>query len=173
MLYFILLVIPSYFANAAPVILGGGRAIDGGKRFIDGWPILGKSKTIRGYIAGVFTGMLVCELLYFLKFTGIVLFMFPTDYVIAGFLLGFGSMLGDSIGSFIKRRLRYKSGEHAPLLDELLFVIVALLLVYPMLDSSTVVFSFIKFIVVLILTFFLHKIFNVFANISGYKKVPW
>lgn len=173
MLYLILFVIPAFFANAIPVLLGGGRAIDGGKKFIDGRPILGKSKTVRGFIAGTFTGMLICELFYLLEFIGVTLFIFPFHYAVTGFLLGFGSMLGDSIGSFIKRRLKYKSSANVPLIDQLLFIIVAVVLSIPMIQHSTVTITTHGFAVILILTLMLHKVFNLFANKYGYKNVPW
>jgi CDP-2,3-bis-(O-geranylgeranyl)-sn-glycerol synthase len=47
------LIFPAYCANAAPVIFGGGSPIDAGKIFLDGRPILGSRKTIRGFFAGL------------------------------------------------------------------------------------------------------------------------
>ncbi|MCD6279549.1 CDP-2,3-bis-(O-geranylgeranyl)-sn-glycerol synthase [Candidatus Micrarchaeota archaeon] len=173
MLYLLLLVIPAFFANAIPVLLGGGRAIDNDRQFMDGRPILGKHKTIRGFIAGVFIGMFVCELLYLLEPLGIVLFMLPVYYAVAGFILGFGTMLGDSIGSFIKRRFGYKSGKQVLFLDELSFIIVALIFILPILKFSTVTMTVYDFIIVLALAWVLHKIFNIFANKFGVKNVPW
>ncbi len=85
-----------------------------------------------------------------------------------GFLLSLGALTGDSIGSFIKRRLDLQRGQPAPILDQLDFIIGALIL------------SFIEFIppleiiiVVLVLTPMIHLI----ANIIGYKlklkREPW
>ena len=34
-------ILPAYFANAAPVVLGGGPPLDMGKKFLDGRRILG------------------------------------------------------------------------------------------------------------------------------------
>jgi CDP-2,3-bis-(O-geranylgeranyl)-sn-glycerol synthase len=39
---------PSYVANAAPLLFGGGRPLDGGRNFVDGNPIFGSHKTVRG-----------------------------------------------------------------------------------------------------------------------------
>jgi CDP-2,3-bis-(O-geranylgeranyl)-sn-glycerol synthase len=85
-----------------------------------------------------------------------------------GFLLSFGALIGDLIGSFIKRRLNLERGRPAPPLDQLDFV------------AGALAFSFIEFIppieiigVLLVLTPGIHLI----ANIIGYrlrlKKEPW
>ena len=50
--------LPAWIANATPVIFGGGRPIDGGRFMRDGHRILGDGKTIRGFIVGVFFGIL-------------------------------------------------------------------------------------------------------------------
>ena len=49
--------------------------------------------------------------------------------ILIGFLLGFGALLGDALGSFLKRRLGIGRGKPAPILDQLDFIIVALILV--------------------------------------------
>jgi CDP-2,3-bis-(O-geranylgeranyl)-sn-glycerol synthase len=44
-----------------------------------------------------------------------------------GFLLGLGSLVGDTAGSFVKRRLGLKRGAPAPVLDQDDFIVGALL----------------------------------------------
>jgi CDP-diglyceride synthetase len=34
-------ILPAYAANASPVVFGGGKPIDGGRKFFDGRPIFG------------------------------------------------------------------------------------------------------------------------------------
>jgi CDP-2,3-bis-(O-geranylgeranyl)-sn-glycerol synthase len=51
--------LPAYLANAAPVVLGGGGAIDGGRKWLDGKPLFGDHKTVRGTISGLAVGTLV------------------------------------------------------------------------------------------------------------------
>ncbi len=46
-------------ANAAPLLLGGGTPLDGGKNFLDGERILGAHKTVRGLFAGIIAGSVV------------------------------------------------------------------------------------------------------------------
>ena len=53
------LFLPAYFANASPVLLGGGGPLDGGSKWIDGKPILGSHKTIKGTTIGILAGVTV------------------------------------------------------------------------------------------------------------------
>ena len=57
--YALWFIFPAYCANAVPVIFGGGRPIDFGKIFLDGKPILGSHKTLRGFFSGLLVGTLV------------------------------------------------------------------------------------------------------------------
>ena len=50
--------LPTWIANAAPVFLGGGKPIDGGRVLKDGNRLFGDGKTIRGFIAGIIFGTL-------------------------------------------------------------------------------------------------------------------
>ena len=93
--------------------------------------------------------------------------------LIVSFLLGFGAMAGDLSGSFIKRRLGFKPGDSIFLLDQLLFIIVALLftlIFYPQLftqlDSDSILF-------LLVVTYLVHLGANIFAHSMKLKKVPW
>ena len=52
-------IFPAYSANAVPVILGGGPALDFGKIFKDGKPILGAHNTFKGFFGGLIIGTLV------------------------------------------------------------------------------------------------------------------
>ena len=118
-------ILPSYVANMTPVIFGGGRPLDLNKKFIDGRRILGDHKTIRGFISGLITGTLVGCM---------------QGRPLTGFLLSLGTMVGDSFGSFVKRRMGIEAGGSAPLLDQEGFLIFSILFTYPLeplsLDSS-------------------------------------
>ena len=106
------LIFPAYCANAAPVIFGGGSPIDAGKIFLDGRPILGSRKTIRGFFAG----------LAIWTFVG-----FIQNNVLLGFMLSLGALIGDLTESFIKRRIGFPPGASLPVADQLDFVAGALL----------------------------------------------
>src|SRR5437867_8024605 len=109
---------PSYVANAAPLLLGGGAPLDGGKNFFDGQRILGAHKTFRGLFAGIITGSLV----------GLAESSFNSHLLLGGFMIALGTVLGDLLGAFFKRRIRIKPGSPLPIVDQLDFVFGGLLL---------------------------------------------
>jgi len=117
-------ILPAYVANATPVVLGGGRPIDGRRNFVDGRPIFGPGKTIRGFTAGLVAGSLFGAVQGLL--TGQLY-----SHLTLGFLLSTGALVGDLLGSFIKRRLKLARGSAAPGLDQLGFVVLALLFASP------------------------------------------
>jgi CDP-2,3-bis-(O-geranylgeranyl)-sn-glycerol synthase len=146
-------ILPAYVANAVPVVLGGGRPIDGGMQFVDGRRIFGAGKTVRGFLAGVAAGTSV-GLLQSL-FAGALSY-----YLALGFLIALGALVGDLLGSFIKRRLGIKQGRAAPGLDQLSFVVVALIAASPLaLPSWEVVLT------IIIITPPIHLA----TNFGGYK----
>ncbi len=81
------------------------RPVDGGRRWRDGRPLLGPSKTWRGIAAALLLGALGAPLL------GIAV-----DW---GLLIGAASMAGDLMSSFIKRRLGYAASSMALGLDQI------------------------------------------------------
>jgi CDP-2,3-bis-(O-geranylgeranyl)-sn-glycerol synthase len=117
-------ILPAYVANAAPVVLGGGRPIDGGKKLADGRRILGAGKTWRGLAAGLVAGTVIGLA------QGLIDGGLP-HYLLLGLLLAVGALLGDLLGSFIKRRAGIARGGAAPGLDQLSFLLVALLVASP------------------------------------------
>ena len=168
----ILYILPSYFANSVPVVLGGGAPLDNRKKMKDGFRIFGDGKTTRGFFAGILAGILVGAI------EGAVLPGTSFDiynsaastYVLAGFLLGAGTMVGDLVGSFIKRRSGVAQGKPSVIMDQLMFLFFAFLFSYPLaahlLTLETVVF-------LAVLTYFVHAGANVAAHRWGLKKVPW
>jgi len=168
----LLFILPSYFANSIPVLLGGGAPIDGKRKLADGQRLFGEGKTVRGLLSGVFAGVVVGALEGFIL-TGSPWDIYGTGvstYILAGLLLGLGTMVGDLAGSFIKRRMGTSQGKPSLILDQLMFLVFALLFAYPLasalLTPAAVLFLF-------ILTYFVHIGANVIANRLGLKKVPW
>ena len=92
--------------------------------------------------------------------------------------LGLGSMLGDSMGSFIKRRLGVNRGTKAPGLDQYNFVIGAFLLVM-IFNSSWFRIHYIDgnaiwgLVALLITVPVLHRGINIIGYALGRKEVPW
>ena len=168
----VIFILPSYFANSIPVLLGGGAPIDLGKKLADGSRIFGDGKTIRGFFAGVFAALLIGSL-EALLLPGTAWDIYsgnPATYVCAGLLLGIGTMLGDLAGSFIKRRQGVARGKQSVILDQLTFLIVALAFAYPV-ASRLITVEAVVFLA--ILTYIAHVSANVIAHRWGLKKVPW
>ena len=190
----VLLILPAYFANSVPVVLGGGAPIDGGKKWKDGQRLFGDGKTVRGFFAGVLAGVAVGALEgMFLSGTiwdiyggaalaggagagagslacaGIANCGAGT-YVLAGLLLGCGAMAGDLLGSFIKRRQGLARGKPSLVMDQLLFLALALLFASPLADGLLTLEAV---LFLSVLTYFVHVGANVVANRLGLKKVPW
>ena len=86
--------------------------------------------------------------------------------VVIGFLLGFGALVGDALGSFLKRRLGIGRGKPAPILDQLDFLVVALLFA-----SLVVKFSPEFIVIAIVLTLIIHLIANTGAYLLGIKDV--
>ena len=86
--------------------------------------------------------------------------------LVLGFLMAFGALLGDLVGSFIKRRIGLQSGEPAPIMDQLDFVVGALIL-----SLLVVKISWEFFIIVAVLTLILHLGSNMIAYLLGIKDV--
>lgn len=157
---------PMYFANSSAMLLGGKTRLDFGIHLSDNHPLFGNGKTIRGTIGGIVIGGAVGFLLS-------AIFRTQTStlfgqYAYLSFLLAFGAIFGDIIGSFIKRRLGVESGTEAPFLDQLDFIAGAILLGMVIYTPTLP-----EIIFVCVLTFFVHKFSNFVAFKLNLKKVPW
>ena len=171
--------LPAWIANATPVLGGGGKAIDGGRFYSDGRRIFGEGKTIRGFIVGIIFGvltgigqMLAAPYLHpilsqFVTVTAdmeLILYMLVPVAV----LMSFGALTGDLIGSFIKRRVDVKSGNPSPFMDQIGFILMALIFAYPLIQPGSI------YVVILILmTLGIHWISNALGYLLGLKKNPW
>ena len=171
--------LPAWIANATPVLGGGGRPIDGGRVYRDGHRVLGDGKTIRGFVVGIFFGtltgigqMLAAPYLHplleqYVTVTPDMELILHMQLPVA-ILMSFGALTGDIIGSFIKRRLNVKSGDPSPFMDQLGFIIVALIFAYPLIQPGAI-----YVIILIIVTLGIHWIANAFSYLLGLKKHPW
>ena len=100
-------ILPAYVANGSAVILKGKTPIDQGVKFVDGRPLFGKGKTIKGFVFAALLGTSIGFLQAYLAN--------DISFAYLGLLLSIGAMVGDTIGSFFKRRFNLKRGEAAPL----------------------------------------------------------
>lgn len=167
--------LPAYVPNNAAVLLGGGPPIDGGREW-RGRRLLGDGKTWRGTAAGIAVGLAVALLLNAVQptataSTGFELPAFPRRVALA---LAAGAMLGDILASFLKRRTGRKRGASFPGLDQLDFVVVALVLTFVVAPAwFGEVFTIPRLVVVLLATPLLHLSTNAGAYVLGLKDEPY
>ncbi len=178
--------------------------IDAGRVMSDGNRILGDGKTWNGLIGGTLGGGLLAILTTILSDNNEIdaapflspvgaywvdpvhlsqaWFYFDNEIITAfiiGSVMGFGCMIGDSIGSFIKRRLGHKrEGEEsseAPLLDTLPFAISTFIFGLLFLNKSIAGSSELLtgMIILLFITPILHRSFNIIGYKLGLKSVPY
>jgi CDP-2,3-bis-(O-geranylgeranyl)-sn-glycerol synthase len=149
---------PSYVANAAPLLLGGGAPLDGGRNFFDGQRILGAHKTVRGLFAGIIAGSLI----------GLAESSVDNRLLLGGFMIALGAVLGDLLGAFFKRRIRIKPGDPLLIVDQLDFVLGGLLL-------GQVFFSMnlLSILIVILVTPPIHLGTNYGAFKLGLKRTRW
>ncbi len=169
------LLLPAYTPNNFAVILGGGRPLDFGRKFLDGRRILGDGKTIRGFFGGIFGGILIAHVQILIENTfGFSLYssLGYLEFLHLTFLLSFGSMVGDSFGSFIKRRFGFERGRSFPILDQLTFLIFAYLFASTS-PSFSHLFTSDVIVVGLLMTPILHILVNVVAYKLKLKEVWW
>jgi CDP-2,3-bis-(O-geranylgeranyl)-sn-glycerol synthase len=154
-------IFPAYCANAIPVITGGGYPIDLGKKFFDGKPIFGRNKTFKGFFFGLAVGTAV----------GLVESVFFPEYsILSGFLLSLGALFGDLTGAFVKRRLGLAPGDLLPVIDQVDFIIGAIVFAF---FFSFQILSLELIIAVLIITPPIHLLTNFAAYKLGLKDNPW
>jgi CDP-2,3-bis-(O-geranylgeranyl)-sn-glycerol synthase len=151
---------PAYCANAIPVVTGGGRPLDCGKKFVDGKPIFGKNKTFRGFFSGLAVGTGV----------GLIESAFFGYNVFFGLLSSLGALFGDLAGAFAKRRLGIAPGDSLPGIDQVDFIAGAILFSFPV---SLPTMSGGLVIAVLIMTPPIHLLTNFVAYKLGLKDNPW
>jgi CDP-archaeol synthase len=97
-------------ANGTPLVAGKllgprfPRPLDSGREFVDGRPLFGRSKTIRGLILAILVSAVGAPLVGFSWRVGM--------------LVGTLAMVGDLFSSFLKRRLGRSSSSPAVGLDQ-------------------------------------------------------
>jgi CDP-2,3-bis-(O-geranylgeranyl)-sn-glycerol synthase len=153
-------IFPAYCANAVPVIAGGGLPIDLGNNFLDGKPIFGMNKTFRGFLVGLAVGTAV-------GLVESIAFGYRLEF---GLLLSLGALFGDLAGAFVKRRFSIRPGDMLPVVDQVDFIIGAIVFSLPL---SLQFESWQLFAAVLVITPPIHLLTNFAAYKLGLKNNPW
>jgi CDP-2,3-bis-(O-geranylgeranyl)-sn-glycerol synthase len=151
-------IFPAYCANAIPVITGGGYPVDFGKNFFDGKPIFGKNKTLLGFFYGLVVGTVV-------GLVESIVFGYP---LLFGLVLSLGALLGDLTGAFVKRRLGLAPGALLPVIDQVDFIVGAIVFSFFIMTLSWELI-----LVVLIISPPIHLLTNFAAYKLGFKSNPW
>ena len=203
------LYLPGFLANTFAMMWGkwlpktgyGPWPIDGGRTMKDGNRILGDGKTWNGLIGGSLTSGLLCVLLVSLMgdvptsnniesgvfahpLTGYEGTWFDLGSVamsafVLGSFLGFACLIGDSTGSFIKRRRGLKRegdvSSKAPLLGTLPFAIMVFLWGQLFLQDSLLSDTelILPMVIIVVITPILHRSFNLIGYYIGWKDVPY
>ncbi len=175
------LMLPALIPNPAAVLVGGGTPMDFGRTW-RGRRILGDGKTWRGFIGGATCGMLFGILQIGTARTAELgdawtFGEWPSALLVV-LCLSVGSMVGDSIGSFVKRRLGVDRGLRAPGLDQYNFVVGAVILLaifrFDWFDQHYVTGNAIwGLFALLIIVPVLHRGINIIGYKMGKKNVPW
>ena len=170
------------------------KPIDNGKTF-RGKRLFGENKTWNGLIGGFVLGLIVSLILavliypYLYEATRIsfedgenvlefiseaeILFFVDietnrTRFILGQVLLCIGAPLGDLVGSFIKRQTNHTEGKQMLFVDQVDFILVAVLLAYVVFPLKWYYILFLVLVTPLI---------TILANVIGYylgaKKVPW
>ncbi len=167
--------IPAYIANMMPVLAGAipllkkerWHPIDFGVN-LGKSNILGKNKTIEGFLLGLFGGMVGGFLIGLFSNLGLEAILLMTFF---GLITGFGAMTGDLVGSFFKRRFKIKAGSTLPIVDQLDFVIGAWL--FAQFPQGFGPASLQILAIGVLITPILHLLANVLAYWLKLKKVWW
>jgi len=183
---------PAYVSGSAAVLFKGRTPMDYGRSW-RGNRIFGDGKTWEGFFLGGLTGVfagsmqqLTCFLSgqsYLVAFGAHLPGSFdpllaPTmslGALLVTICLSYGGLTGDLIKSFIKRRLGLGRGARSPfLMDQLDFVAGAWLVTIPLFWGWFFrVFTWVNFIIVLIMAPLLHRAVNIIGYKLGAKKEPW
>jgi CDP-2,3-bis-(O-geranylgeranyl)-sn-glycerol synthase len=88
--------------------------------------------------------------------------------VFAGIVASLGALLGDLFGAFLKRRVDIPPGHALPVIDQLDFILGALLLTFPVLNIT-----FGAALILVIATIPIHLLSNAVAYALRLKKRLW
>lgn len=152
------ILLPAYTANGTPPIVKKGHPIDFGKN-INGKRILGDGKTWEGTTVGMLAGIGV----------GLIESYFnPNMSMILIILIPSGALIGDMIESFFKRQSGMKRGSKLIFFDQLDFIIGVIVFTWLLVDYTISIIA-----VMLIITYFLHRITSIIGFKMNIKKEPW
>ncbi len=175
-----ILFIPAFIANPSAVITGGHYPMDFRKNFPDRKRILGDGKTWSGYfggsLIGVVSGLVLVTIFHFAHVLPYPVYGSSIGGIlVALFAMSFGSLTGDVLGSFIKRRINIPRGGKGSLLDMWPFALVSFLFLFLFARQFFMDYygNIIGILTILIITPPLHRAVNIIGYRMKRKDVPW
>lgn len=134
--------------------------------------LFGSNKTYSGFFVGIILALLMASiqkiLWQFSFFQEISYLNYAGNFLLIGFLLGFGALLGDLVKSFFKRRIGIAAGQKWIPFDQIDYTLGALVLV-SFLWQPPLIFI----ISAVILNLLLHILFNHLGFWLGIRKNKW
>lgn len=171
------LTLPAFVANMMPVFAARlavlpslAKPMDAGRTW-RGKRILGENKTWRGTIAAVFGSTVVVLVQFYEGFPLTIETVVYDSVALAiafGVLVGLLVIVGDGIGSFIKRQFNFKSGQPCIPLDQIDYIVVFIIGTLPFI-SWTVEGA----VALVLVTFFLNLGTNALGYVAGIKNTYW
>lgn len=171
--------LPAALANTAPVVVSKvpflkkfTQPVDFGKSW-RGKRIFGDHKTIRGFVAGILTGIGIALLqLHFYNASADLRDLIPIDYnelnvALFGGISAFGALLGDSVKSFFKRRSGVKPGQSWFPFDQVDYIFGGVL--------ATMLFlrlEYVDYLLLFVVYFILHPLSTVTGYLLKLKDSP-
>lgn len=171
--------LPAGIANTIPVVaakLPILKVLDFPVDFYKSWKdtrIFGDHKTFRGFISGVIFSIItvyIQQVVY--RQSQTIQQICPINYndinpLVLGFVLGFGSLAGDAIKSFFKRRQKIEPGEAWIPFDQLDFIIGGIL------SSASYIYLSIRiYILITLIYFIMHPVITMLGYLTGFKRKP-
>lgn len=159
-------------ASRLPVLKRWNAPIDGG-RHLRGTRLLGSHKTWRGVASGAVVATLVFWLQQYLagQWEGLAGLTAPIDYtvlpvLIVGPLFGIGTLGGDAVKSFFKRRRGIPAG-HSWFPFDQLDILGGAVLVAPF-----IILSFTQYVWLIAVCLAAHLLFAYLGYLAGFKERP-
>lgn len=161
------LLLPAAVANMTPVIFARVPFLATPVDFnftIGGRRLFGANKTWRGLISGVLTGAITAVIQN--QFFNIDFFANPAIF---GALLGLGALLGDLLSSAFKRRLNIAPGQAFYIIDQINWVVPALIVLRCAGHPITLIISLLTMLIFGVL----HVVINQVAFRLKVRSNPW
>ncbi len=172
------LALPAFAANMMPVVAARLKLLSALDRPIDanlslrGKPLLGRNKTWRGVAAAVIGGVAVSYIQYLfampLETVSTTAFASLPVALFYGCIAGILVMVGDALGSIMKRQLGIASGAPCIPLDQIDYIVVFILG-----TAFFISWSIPAAALLIVTTFFLNLVANALAYGIGIKNTYW